>query len=92
MTEKLKYMPYAQANIKREEDKISLISYITKVVEIDIKTGWAQCYGTLSRTTAKHIEAFCKQMGCGLSYQLMKKIYKEKKEYNIWTGEIREMV
>lgn len=91
MTEKLMYMPYAQAEIKREQDKICLISYITKVIEIDTTSGWVRCYGTFSRTTAKHIGAFCKQMGCG-DYYTMKLIYKDNMQYNMWTGEVQEIV
>lgn len=87
MTEKLLYMPYAQAEIKRYEDKIALISYTTTVIEIDHVTGWVRCYGTFSRTTAKHISAFCKQMGCG-DYYTMKQMYKDKMQYNLWTGEV----
>jgi hypothetical protein len=91
MTEKLLYMPYAQAEIKREQDKVCLISYVTKVIEIDTTSGWVQCYGTFSRTTAKHISAFCRQMGCG-DYYTMKLIYKDNMRYNMWTGEIEGIV
>lgn len=86
-TFKLTQMPFAQAKVIRDKDKISLISYVTKVVELDTVTGWVRCYGTYSRTTAKHISAFCKEYGCG-DYQIMKQIYKDKMQYNMWTGEV----
>ena len=86
-TFKLTKMPFAQAKVTRDRDKIYLISYVTKVVEIDTVTGWVRCYGTYSRTTAKHISAFCKEYGCG-DYQTMKLIAKDKMQYNMYTGEI----
>lgn len=61
--EPLKYMPYSQAYIKRDENgDIYLYSYITCVA--CIKTNGAiECYGLYSNTTRKHISAFARQFG-----------------------------
>ena len=83
MLRNLKNMPYAQAKIMENENTIALISYKTTVVEIGKKNGWVRCYGTFSQTTRKHISAFCKEMGMGLDYCLMKKIANEGLMYNI---------
>lgn len=81
MLRALKNMPYAQAKIVETENTITLISYVTTVIEIDKNSGWVKCYGTFSQTTRKHISAFCKEIG--LDYYLMKKLAREDLMYNI---------
>lgn len=85
---KLNLMPYAQANIVETPESISLVSYTTEVVRIDKASGWVKCFGTYSQTTRKHISAFCREMGYGLTYQTMKMIHAEGLKYNIYTGEL----
>ena len=89
MTKNLELMPYAQAHITICGNIKKLVSYVTDVVLINTDTGWTQCTGTYSNTTRKHISAFCKEIGCGMDYQLMKKLYADEMEYNIYTGEVR---
>ena len=92
MTTKLQAMPYAQALIIRNNNgKIALVSYTTTVIVLDALTGWVRCFGTYSQTTKKHISAFCKEIGLGLNYYLMKKIYEENLGYNVYTGELIEI-
>ena len=69
--EKLQSMPYAQAQIVRSANRISLISYETKVAEII--GGVLLVYGLYSATTRKHIGAFAKQFGA--DYAIAKKCY-----------------
>lgn len=88
MTKKLDAMPYAQAHITNNNGIITLVSYVTPVVEVDTTTGWARCTGTYSQTTRKHISAFCKEIGYGLSYSLMKMLVANNEKYNIYTGEV----
>ena len=83
MLRNLKNMPYAQAKIMEDENTIALISYTTTVIEIGKNNGWVRCYGTFSQTTRKHISAFCREMGMGLDYYLMKKIANEGLMYNV---------
>ena len=88
VNEKLDHMPYAQAGIiYKPGNVIMLVSYETIVCEIN--DGWLHCYGTFSQTTAKHIGAFMKQFGNGLSYHNAKRCYENNEELNIYTGEIR---
>ena len=83
MTEKLKFMPYAQAHIVRNPNAIVLVSYNTAVAAII--GGQLVCNGLYSRTTIRHISAFCKQFGT--NYYVAKKCYKEGLQYDIVTGE-----
>ena len=83
MTEKLKFMPYAQAHIVRNPNRIVLVSYDMQVAAII--GGQLVCNGLYSATTRRHISAFCKQFGT--TYQVAKKCYTEKLKYDIVTGE-----
>ena len=83
MTEKLKFMPYAQAHIVRQPNAIVLVSYSTAVAAII--GGQLVCNGLYSATTCKHIGAFCKQFGT--NYHIAKKCYQEGLQYDIVTGE-----
>lgn len=85
--EKLPTMPYAQAKIVKDENKVELVSYQTTVATVDIATGWTRCYGLYSATTRKHISAFCKEFAA-LTYDIMKMCYKQNLKYNIYTGEL----
>ena len=87
-TTNLQFMPYAQAIVITNENTKILRSYETNVIIIDTASGWVQCSGTYSNTTRRHIGAFCKEVGCGLTYQLMKRIFTNKEKFNIYTGEI----
>ena len=88
--EKLPTMPYAQAKIVKDENKVELVSYQTTVATVDTATGWTMCYGLYSATTRKHISAFCKGFAA-LTYDIMKMCYKEKLKYNIYTGELAKI-
>ena len=82
-TEKLKFMPYAQAHIVRQPNAVVLVSYNTAVAAII--GGQLVCSGLYSRTTIRHIGAFCKQFGT--DYYTAKKCFKERLQYDIVTGE-----
>ncbi len=82
-------MPYAQARVIIEDNLITLQSYATAVIIIDKASGWVQCTGTYSQTTRRHISAFCEEITNGtINYQLMKQIAKDKRLYNLYTGEV----
>lgn len=83
MTEKLKFMPYAQAHIERRPNAVVLVSYSTAVAAI--VGGQLICNGLYSATTRRHIGAFCKQFGT--TYQVAKKCFTDKMQYDIVTGE-----
>jgi hypothetical protein len=92
----LTFMPYAQAGTVQEGQHIALISYKTHVC--GVVDNQAYCYGTFSRTTMRHIGAFAKQVGQGLSYHIFKKCWRLNAIYrtdlkcfvSIETGEILE--
>jgi len=85
--EKLKSMPYAQAQIITDNDEfVTLISYVTAVCGFD-KDGWFRINGLYSATTRKHISAFMKER-CNSNYQMAKRCYEENLMYNIYTGRI----
>ena len=63
----------------------ALISYTTTVISID-EEGWLCVHGLYSRTTIKHISWFMQELG--FTYQLAKQLYNDRKEFNIYTGEV----
>jgi len=63
----------------------ALVSYTTTVISID-EEGWLHVHGLYSRTTIKHISWF--MQGLGFSYQLAKQLYNDRKDFNIYTGEV----
>lgn len=65
--EKLPTMPYAQAKIVKDENKVELVSYQTTVATVDTATGWTRCYGLYSATTKNTFLPFVK----GLRHLLM---------------------
>lgn len=65
-------MPYAQAKVKRETNRIVLISYTTEVAEI--VGGCLIVHGLHSATTRRHISAFVREY-CGLPYQTARACY-----------------
>jgi hypothetical protein len=77
---------YAQAQVVTYPDNSqALISYTTTVVEIDPE-GWLRVNGLYSRTTIRHISWFMRELG--FTYQLAKQLYWDRKEMNIYTGEV----
>ena len=61
MIKKLKFMPYAQAQVIQFDDgSVSLISYTTSVAHISAN-GFLTVYGLYSMTTRRHISAFIKE-------------------------------
>ena len=89
ITKKLKYIPYGQAQIEKEDNgEIRLRSYATVVVTVSPE-GWVKVHGLYSQTTRKHIGAFFREM-IGLEYRTAKLLYHFGDEYNYLTGEIRE--
>ena len=79
---------YAQACVNFFDDgTVQLQSYRTMIIEIT-PDGWLHCTGTYSMTTAKHIGWFMRDRG--MDYYLAKKLYHDNKEYNIYTGEVRD--
>lgn len=79
---------YAQAKEYHYFDgTVALISYTTPVIVITPE-GWLHCTGLYSMTTIKHIGWFMRERG--FTYQLAKQLYKDNKEFNIYTGEARD--
>ena len=76
----LKFMPYAQAKVKRLSNCIQLISYKTTVAEI--VGGVLVVHGLHSTTTRRHISAFVREY-CGTDYQTAKKCYIDNIGYDI---------
>ena len=88
MTEKLKFMPYAQAHIVRNLNSVVLVSYNTAVAAII--DGQLVCNGLYSRTTIRHISAFCRQFGT--DYYVAKRCYKEGLQYDLVTKEFSRIL
>lgn len=80
---------YAQAFVEEDKRYTALYSYSTCVIYID-EDGWMKVYGLYSPTTRKHIGWFMKELG--LDYSLAKSCYLNEKEYNIYTGEMRDEI
>ena len=87
---KLKGHEYAQAQIVYLPGNITILqSYSTFVLEVDA-AGWLHCNGLYSRTTIKHIGWFMREL-YGLTYYIAKECWVNDKEYNVLTGEWREL-
>lgn len=80
-------MEYAQAGIILEPGAEFLVSYDTIAAE-KTADGWIHIYGLFSATTRKHIGRWGKRIG--VSYGLLKSLYEDNKEYNVYTGEYRD--
>ena len=81
---------YAQAHVNFFDDNtVELWSYTTRIISITPE-GWLHCTGTYSMTTIKHIGWFMRERG--FTYQLAKQMYLDNKEFNIYTGEVRDRV
>ena len=84
---KLTAMPYAQAHIEiLDNGEIHLFSYVTLVASIN-SDNWLTIHGLYSRTTRKHIGAFCREYA-NCDYSTAKTIYNDNLTYNIETGEV----
>ena len=78
--------PHAQATIIEYLDGTkALVSYTTTVITID-NEGWLHVNGLYSMTTIKHIGWFMRELG--FTYQLAKQLYNDRKDFNIYTGEV----
>ena len=78
--------PCAQATIiEYTNGAKTLVSYSTPVVYVD-EEGWLRVNGLYSMTTIKHIGWFMRELG--FTYQLAKQLYNDRKEMNIYTGEV----
>ena len=83
---KFAHHPNAQATIINYDNGAkSLVSYTTTVLTID-EEGWLHVNGLYSMTTIKHISWFMQSLG--FTYQLAKQLYNDRKEFNIYTGEV----
>lgn len=79
---------YAQAHVDFYDDgTVELVSYRTLIISITPE-GWLHCTGLYSMTTIKHIGWFMRERG--MDYYLAKQMYLDNKEYNIYTGEVRD--
>lgn len=93
---KLSAMPYAQAHVEIDRDgNIFLISYVTLVCCID-NEGWLSCTGTYSNTTRRHIGAFMREYvkfpnGEPGNYYMAKDCFVNNYEFNINTGEVKDL-
>ena len=88
-TKKLKFMPYAQAQVKIYDDEfcIELVSYDTVVARL-YAGSWLYVFGLYSMTTRRHLKAFCKEY-CGFNdFSLIKTLAAQNVDYDIHTGEI----
>ena len=72
------------------DSTVILVSYSTPVITIDPE-GWLTCNGLYSATTIKHISKFMRAYTNG-DYYDAKTCALDHKQYNIYTGEIRERV
>lgn len=91
-TKKLKFMPYAQAQVRVYDDKycIELISYKTVVARLYCGS-WLTINGLYSMTTRRHLKAFCKEY-CGIDdFSLIKHLATHYVDYDIRTGEVNEL-
>lgn len=79
---------YAQAHMEPIHNGIALYSYTTCVAEVS--NGWLRINGLYSMTTRKHIGWFMRELG-KFDYQLAKQLYEDNKEFNIYTGEVRDI-
>ena len=90
MTKKLSKMPYANAYVKIDNDgTTTLVSYVTPVVVIGAD-GWIKCNGLYSMTTRRHISRFMDEYTTK-DFRFAKKLYEDGVEYNLNTGEYREV-
>ena len=80
-TRKLKYMPYAQAQVKLYEDVIILQSYATDVIIID--NGIMQVTGLYSMTSRKHISAFMREYYPQYGFKLCKECVEKDMIYDL---------
>ena len=79
---------YASTHVHIYDDNtVQLVSYSTIVIEIT-PDGWMTVNGLYSMTTIKHIGWFMRERG--MTYQLAKQLYRDGKEFNVYTGEIRD--
>ena len=84
----LKSMPYAQAKVRRDTNRVALISYTTTVCEI--VGGVLVVHGLYSMTTRKHISAFMREFG--LDYYIAKSCFERGLGFDIITREFVEGV
>ncbi len=86
-TRALAAMPYAQAGtIVYPDGRIALKSYST-IVLVLFPDGTLICTGLYSMTTRKHIGAWLKENVPGVSYQTVRAMVEDKRDYNVNTGE-----
>jgi hypothetical protein len=79
---------YAQAHMEPINGGLALYSYTTCVATL--QEGWLHINGLYSMTTRRHIGWFMRELG-PFTYQLAKQLYEDNKEFNIWTGEVRDI-
>ena len=84
----LKFMPYAQAKIRRDTNRVALISYTTTVCEI--VGGVFIIYGLYSMTTRKHISAFMREFG--MDYCIAKECYERNVNFDMIERKFLERV
>lgn len=79
---------YASTHVRIYDDNtVEMYSYTTCIITIT-PDGWLSCTGLYSMTTIKHIGWFMRERG--MNYYLAKQMYLDNKEYNIYTGEVRD--
>ena len=79
---------YAQAHMEPIKNGLALYSYATCVATL--QNCWLRINGLYSMTTRRHIGWFMREIG-GFTYQLAKQLYEDNKEFNIYTGEVRDI-
>ena len=84
----LKSMPYAQAKIRRDTNRVALISYATTVCEI--VGGVLVVHGLYSMTTRKHISAFMREFG--MDYYIAKECYERNVNFDMIERKFLERV
>ena len=84
----LKSMPYAQAKIRRDTNRVALISYTTTVCEI--VGGVLVVHGLYSMTTRRHISAFMREFD--MDYYIAKECYERKVNFDMIERKFLERV
>lgn len=86
----LSAMPHAQAKVLvMDNGSFVLRSYYTGVATLTAE-GWLIIHGLYSATTRRHIGCFVKEYA-NLDYQTAKMLCNDGMEYNIHTGEVRNL-
>lgn len=79
---RLAHIPHGQCGYRKYGEWIALISYESEIFRYnpytnDISFEYSTASPDFSRTTAKHVSAFCKEFIPAMTYHAIKKLYYE---------------